>query len=590
MSDLEAFLASVTPFAALDDDERRTVAARCTVRLLPAGSRLLTQGERNRALYVLRSGEVAVRVRQGGAIETIARVHPPSVLGEVSFITGRTCSAHVDVIADAEIVELQRDALATLPHGCDRVIRGLADVVADRLHSVVTDEGPARATPAVLLECGDRWAAPHAFGLELARALADEDGGESLLVTLTHHPSQPETIQPHARGVARVMVASTDVERDEGYRERLTQWRLRFVAIVIVPENRAGSSNPTLRVTHVCVLLGPHEPEPPTSESTLVGQDARAPSLAALSGTRQLIPDVDDAEAATNAGRAPSAGFRARVASLARAILGQQVGLALGAGGARGWSHVGILDALHRGGVPIDVIAGTSMGAVVGGLWATGATANDLSAAAEEWRRRRMTEWRIWRMHMASEQRLDALFGHYFGARRVNETAVPFWANAVDIENGEELVLRDGLLRLAVRASMAFPGWTPPVSVNGRLLVDGAVMSPAPSALVRAMGARFVVTALAITPMTPRPLASRLPMRAYDVATRAMHLSGIALGQAASEASSDVVIAPDLGDATMLSFDRDRELIATGARTAGEQVSAILGSYARFKARTSRRD
>src|SRR4029453_2964325 len=109
-------------------------------------------------------------------------------------------------------------------------------------------------------------------------------------------------------------------------------------------------------------------------------------------------------------GRAIGDRFRASVASFARAVLGRQVALALGAGGARGWCHVAVLDTLSRAGLPIDLIAGTSVGAVVGGMWAGGASADAGAEAAAEWRRRRRRlrgEWRVWRMHMASERQLD---------------------------------------------------------------------------------------------------------------------------------------------------------------------------------------
>ena len=267
------------------------------------------------------------------------------------------------------------------------------------------------------------------------------------------------------------------------------------------------------------------------ARNVIVAQDASRPTLPSLDGTHRLVPDVAEAEAASVAGRPAGDRFRAAVASLARAVLDRQVGIVLGAGGARGWCHAGVLDALNRGGLPIDLIAGTSMGAVVGGLWARGASATELEESAAAWRRRgyRLREWRVWRMHMASERQLDDLFFEYFGDGAVNATTIPFWANAADIERGDEVLLRDGLLRQVARASMAFPGWTPPVSLNGRLLVDGAVVNSAPAQAARDMGAAFVVTVLAMGPYPRRPLAPRFPKRAYDLFTRAFELSGVAM-------------------------------------------------------------
>ena len=583
MSDLDAFLESVGPFAALADEERRAVARHCVERTVGAGKRLLSQGEPNQILFVLRSGQVAVRTQHGDLVETIARLQPPAVIGEVSFITGRTCSAHIDVVADARVIELSRAALATIPGACDHLIRGLADVVAGRLHNVVTGTAATTLAPAVLISTGDHWTAPRAFALELARALSHETAGDTLIVARRGTDTGTSTIEPVEPGVARVALPGGGDEVPVDTLAQVKEWRARFSALVLIPP---GASRTVPGVSsHTCALLGQGDAAPAESRFALVAQDARFPTLPVLSGARQLVPDVADAEDALANGRQASAAFRARVGSLARAVLGQQIGLALGAGGARGWSHAGVLDVFHRGGLPIDVVTGTSMGAMVGGLWAAGAGIADLVDAAAEWRRRWLFEWRVWRMHLASERRVERLFERLFGDGRVNQTAVPFWANAVDLERGEEVTLRDGLLKSAVRASMAFPGWIPPFAIEERLLVDGAVVNPAPAPVARAMGAGFVVTALAISPTGPQPLARRFPMRAYDVFSRAVYLSAVAMGQARSEASSDVVVVPDLGNATMLSFDRSRELMAAGAHAAEERLPAIVSAYAGFKRR-----
>jgi NTE family protein len=599
MADLDAFLATVAPFDALDAHERAAIAARCGERALPAGARLLTQGARNRTLFVLRSGQVIVRAHQGDRLETLARLSPPAILGEISFLTGRTCSADVDITMDARLVELPLDALAAMPAVHERIVRGLASVLADRLYTTVTADRLPAATPIVLLRPGRAWTSTHAFAMELTHALARELGRNAIAGHVgagqAHLPFQVEDGLWSGTIAGGLELSRIDrLRADAAY--HISLMASEFAAVVITPpswmpfdEQERFVEPLTPLATHVCALLGPGDPLPPSSDTavpvTLVAQDARAPSLPMLDGSHRLVPDVPPAAEREWSYTRGSDRFRASVASLARAILGRQVGLALGAGGARGWCHAGVLDALSRAGLPIDAIAGTSMGAVVGGLWSSGASFDALEAAAAEWHRRRhrLREWRLWRMHMASERQLDALFLHYFGDRLVNTTDIPFWANATDIERAEEVVLRDGLLRRVARASMAFPGWTPPVVIDGRVLVDGAVVDPAPAQAVRQMGAAFVITVLAVGPYAPKPLAPRFPRRGYDLFARAFQLSGVAMGLARSESLSDVVIVPDLGDATMLSFERDRELIALGRQTTETQLPAILEAYARMK-------
>jgi NTE family protein len=595
MTDLAAFLATVGVFDALDPDERAAVAARCHEHSLAAGRRLLAQGSRNQSLFILRVGQLSVRARQGDRLETIAQLSPPAVVGEISFLTGRTCSADVDVLVDATLVELPLEALTPLGRAHHRVVHGLVGLLADRLHNVVTGTGPAALVPVVVISPDRAWDAPRAFAREMARALAYESGGQALLVRLSEEPGDATHVQIEDG------LSLTNVEADYAVfrtraqlAEHLPEWTRRFTAVVIASDlpYAGGLASLTPFATHVCALVGPGDPLPfPSNTPTLVAQDDRRPTLPFLDGSHRLIADVAAAEAEVLAGRSPSEAFRAGVGSLARAVLNQQVGVALGAGGGRGWCHVGVLAALEAAGLPIDVVAGTSMGAVIGGLWASGVGVGGLAHAASEWRRRRwrLREWRLWRLHMANEHQLDALMRDYFGERAVNATRTPFWANATDIESGEEVVLRHGPLRQVVRASMAFPGWTPPVRFENRLLIDGAVVNPAPARAARDMGAAFVVTVLALGPSAPQPLATRFPARAYDLFARTFHHSSVAMGRATSDTDSDAVVVPDLGDATMLSFERDRELAAAGRRAADAHVPAIIASYARLtKARRRR--
>ena len=588
MTDLADFLATVSVFDALDPGERAAVAACCVEHELYAGRRLLTQGSRNQSLFVLRIGQLAVRARQGDRLETIAQLSPPAVVGEISFLTGRTCSADVDVVVDAIVAELPLDALTALGRAHHRVVHGLVGLLADRLHGVVTGTVPTALTPVVVISPDRAWDAPRAFAREMARALAYESGGQSLLVRLSEEAGDASRVQIEDGLSLTNVEADFAVARTRAQlAERLPEWTQQFGSIVIASDlpYAGGLANLAAFATHIVTLLGPGDPLPfPSSTPTLVAQDDRQPTLPFLDGSHRLIADVPAAEDAVMAGRTPSDPFRSAVGSLARAVLNQQVGLALGAGGGRGWCHVGVLAALESAGLPIDVIAGTSMGALVGGLSASGVGVGGLADAAGEWRRRqrRLREWRLWRLHMANEGQLDALMRDYFGERAVNATRTPFWANATDIETGDEVVLRHGLLRRVVRASMAFPGWTPPVRLEQRLLIDGAVVNPAPARAAREMGAAFVVTVLALGPAAPQPLATRFPARAYDLFARTFHHSSVAMGRASSDTDSDAVVVPDLGDATMLSFERDRELIAAGRKAADAHVPAIIASYARL--------
>src|SRR5262249_35347698 len=175
-------------------------------------------------------------------------------------------------------------------------------------------------------------------------------------------------------------------------------------------------------------------------------------------------------------------------------------------------------------------------------------------------RRRRLRELRFWRMHIAAERGIEDLLQHFFGNRTVTSTEIPYAANAVDIETGEDVIIRSGLIRHAARASMAYPGWLPPFLKDGRVLVDGATLNPVPTAPCRELGADFVIGVNVLGFSGTSPLPRRWPRRQFEMMARIFQLSTYAMSRMGSEAASDVVIMPNLGNATMLSFDRFDEM------------------------------
>jgi len=204
-----------------------------------------------------------------------------------------------------------------------------------------------------------------------------------------------------------------------------------------------------------------------------------------------------------------------------------KIGLALGGGGARGAAHVGVLRVLEEMHVPVDYVAGTSMGAVVGGLYASGMSPDEIESALTQidWNdtltdrtqykdlpfRRKEDENRYLTSFEAglrgrrltlpsglqSAQKvrfllqsnlIDVAHIHDF-----SELPIPFKAVAADIETGEAVVLDHGDLSEAIRASMSIPGVFSPIEIDGRMLVDGGIADNVPVDVVRAMGADVVI-------------------------------------------------------------------------------------------------
>lgn len=173
----------------------------------------------------------------------------------------------------------------------------------------------------------------------------------------------------------------------------------------------------------------------------------------------------------------------------------RRVGLALGGGSARGWAHIGIIRELRDAGVPLDVIAGTSIGAVVGGCAAAGKL-DELEAFALSLNRRRMLglmDISFAGSALIGGARLRRRLSRDLGDVRIEGLPTPFAAVATELGSGREVCLSHGDLVEAVRASYAMPGLFEPVRISGRWLFDGAMSNPVPVSVCRTLGADFVI-------------------------------------------------------------------------------------------------
>ena len=172
-----------------------------------------------------------------------------------------------------------------------------------------------------------------------------------------------------------------------------------------------------------------------------------------------------------------------------------KIGLALGSGAARGWAHIGIIEALEEIGLKIDVVAGCSIGAYVGSAYASGKLPE-----LKEWACS-LTEWQVFRLlgvgfkrgGLASGERVFAKLYEDFCASTYEDMQLPFASVATDLYSGKEVVFNSGEVKDSITASCAIPGLFSPVSHKGRWLVDGAVVNPVPVNQCRQLGADFVI-------------------------------------------------------------------------------------------------
>ncbi|MEA1979480.1 MAG: patatin-like phospholipase family protein [candidate division Zixibacteria bacterium] len=172
-----------------------------------------------------------------------------------------------------------------------------------------------------------------------------------------------------------------------------------------------------------------------------------------------------------------------------------KIGLALGGGSARGWAHIGVIHALTEAGIDIDYIAGTSIGSVVGSVFASG-NIRDLEEVAVQldWKRiAYLFDVVLPKSGLIDGKKVAGFVQNHLRKTNIEELPIPFCAVSTDLNTGEEVVIGEGDIIDAVRASISIPGIFTPVKNNGRILVDGGLVNPVPVSVVREMGADFII-------------------------------------------------------------------------------------------------
>ncbi len=281
----------------------------------------------------------------------------------------------------------------------------------------------------------------------------------------------------------------------------------------------------------------------------------------------------------------------------------KRIGLALGGGGARGMAHIGVLRVFEREGLPIDLIVGTSIGALVGACAACGFDSFQLEARVDEFlntpdfrdsalhnikeiqsskklsltqkiqaffKNRFILAQALFRAGMLQYEDFQAMVDFFVPDIQIQDCLIPFYAVATDIIAGDAVVLSKGSLRKAVMASCAVPAAVPPIELNGQLLSDGGVVYLVPTTVAREEGADFVVAVSVNTDIRSSD-EFRSAMDVYVRSTEIMcfHLEKCRLKEA------DVVIHPEVGHLHWTDFTLARDLIECGIKATEAKISEI---------------
>lgn len=253
----------------------------------------------------------------------------------------------------------------------------------------------------------------------------------------------------------------------------------------------------------------------------------------------------------------------------------RKLGLAFGGGFARAVAHIGVLKVLEEEKIPIDLVAGTSAGAILGAAYCAGLSTRELEAMAVASRFRDFARMTLSRYGLYASDRMANFCERVLKIKSFEDLKIPLAVTATDVRTGDPVVFTRGPLVNPMRASCAYPGMFPPVEVDGRSLIDGMLAYSVPTTPLREMGADFVIGVYLSADRSGHPA----PRHLLEVIGQCLSIAEDKMRHLWKK-DADLVVEPDISGFSFDCFDRAKELIANGekaARAALPQLRRLLG-------------
>jgi len=528
--------------------------AECAARAKPvdiaAGDALIRQGEAASDLFILLDGLIEILLEHGDEVpERVCVLGPGACVGDMALLLGEPRTATARALRPCRAARLDAKDFDWLLGAAPQFGARLARTLGERLRRTTRRENAPPAPTRIVLAFAAEGADRAGFAAALARALNDIGVAAASAATEDARPCRIDICDASDAPDARARLGAAD-------------------HIVIIG---AAGTPPPQSLAALRAFLQELHPRPSLCLALL--QSRAAP----FSGARPWIhaTGVDN-------WRHLRIGEAADVAALARRIAGKSVGLALSGGGARGFAHIGVLKAFETLGIPIDYIAGASMGAAIGALYARGSSIPGIIDTARDlYVRGGRPDYALPFVALRSGRASNRQLAAVFGRARIENLPTPFFCTTSSLRDARTATHDMGLLWLWVRASTSVPGLLPPIRYRGDLLVDGGLLDNLPVARLRARFSGKIVAsdvsvasdALGVTRAAkPSRVTRRLPrfLRKPEtmpgiaqILTRTVSLASVRDSRAAGN-PADCYLHPPVDDVSMTDFHRMDELVERG--------------------------
>ncbi len=566
----------------LNEAARKLIREAATEHAVEAGERILVRGEFPGRLVLIASGlfRAELHDRHGAPVE-VARFGPGDLIGEMSFLSGDPVATDVIAESDATVWNIEHAVLTAAADVDGTLIRDLAMLVAARVRA--TNQRLRQAHVGRVTQLKTR-ARPVEIGAvyRFALAAARHNQGPVLLLDLAQTdplpppgvtfsgveglPGGDRTIIATLEGFATAgqvelayVPAGPHTLSVDGIAVLMAQLRRRFSTILVLTDlddARLDALGDDIDLTLGVVVEG--EDASAVERCAVLAESPEASfqrdivAATRTHGSRvnAIVPGPTAALSPDRAGEPLSAAAQAGVDLVARILVGRTVGLALGAGGSKGFAHIGAATALKAMGVPIDFVAGCSVAAPLAGGIAADYDAEVMQQAMTTILKQAARPTLPYRS-LLSTRGLDAGLREFTGDQTFEDARIPLAVIATDLERREVVTFTEGPVHGPMLASAAIPILFPPIEVNGRKLVDGGVLMPIPIRQVAELGADIVIAIKLNDPTEPLPLpreSSRFSLSRWRLPVIDAVLETISAMQwqmfADSDAQADITIEP----------------------------------------------
>lgn len=550
-------LSEIPLFSDLSSVEMKSIERKARLVEFQKGDKIYSQGDQPNAFYIIISGRLRVLQKKlDGTEEKVVNLYRNDYFGEISILTNRPHSVTVEALNDALVIRIEREdfskILSQIPSLSLRLSRSLGRLVTER------DERRAVEHAEIISLYGLRAGiGKTSLVTNLAVALKKELNREVVVVSLSQRSTDDKktpkgyvaiedlgVLNPailerntfhHPAGFDCVSVFQAAASSGQT-EQRITQLltfllsRYRFVLVDLPLEIQElalkvlSQSDVVFLVTDCdkdnlekCLTLTKRLKETfhyneenvrvilsdRLEDSNVTAQQVQKTTGQRIFSHLPYVPGLKDSPSQTSTAyiiREPRSPYAKTVRYLARELGNALVGLALGSGAAFGLAHIGVLKVLEEENIPIDVIAGSSIGALLGGFWASGMSAQDMEKLALGFNPKNsffrligfgdimVPHWGIFKGNQ-----IENFMREYLGTKTFADLNIPFRVVATNLATSEAEVFEEGEVVKAIRASCSIPGIFRAVRIGGKILVDGGIADPLPVGVLSKMGVKKII-------------------------------------------------------------------------------------------------